>query len=380
MGTYFAKFWPMTDIVLPAFLALAALYVVVNLLLAIGVLKGGRCRASATPFVSVIVAARNEEAHIPQLVEHLGNQDYRHYEVIIVNDRSTDQTGPLLKSAASRFPRLRTITVTQLSSDMPAKKHALERGIRASKGEILLFTDADCLPPRSWISSLVRCFSESTGLVAGYSPYHAQGTGRIGGLFLEFIRYEELRAAIWTAGSIWWRLGWLCTGRNLAYRRAVWDEVGGYEKIKHSISGDDDLFLQHVRRTTRWKIRFVSSNDSHVPTAPPSSFMEFLNQRTRHFSAGKSFTLPMKAFFVAYHGANFLLYVGLVAGLLAGSPLLVGAFEAKLASDLFLMGSGLKIDNSPVQFLASPLMEFFYLCYNVTMGPLGMRGAFRWKT
>ena len=370
----------MTDILLPAFIALGSFYIAVNILLAVGVLKGGaRRRSTATPFVSVIVAARNEEEHVGQLVEHLHKQDYRHYEVIIVDDRSTDRTGSLLKSAAHRFPRLRTITVTEISRDMPAKKHALECGIRASKGEILLFTDADCLPPETWISALVRCFSESTGLVAGFSPYSGRTKAKTGGLLGEFVRYEELRAAIWTAGSIWWRLGWLCTGRNLAYRREVWDEVGGFERIKRSVSGDDDLFLQLVRRTTRWKIRYVSSNDSHVPSAPPTSLAQFINQRTRHFSAGKFFTLPMKAFFTAYHGANLLLYAGLVAGLISGSPLLVGAFEAKLAADLFLMGAGLKIDNSPVQFLASPLMEFLYLCYNVAMGPLGMRGSFRWK-
>jgi len=380
MRAYFAKFCPMIDILLPAFIALASLYIAVNILLAIGVLKGARCRATASPFVSVIVAARNEEAHIPELVEHLRKQDYRHHEVIIVNDRSTDQTGHLLKAAAHDFSTLRIISVTEPSEDMPAKKHALECGIKASKGEILLFTDADCLPPVRWISSLVRCFSESTGLVAGYSPFREKGKPRISGVLLEFVRYEELRAAIWTAGSIWWRLGWLCTGRNLAYRRAVWDEVGGFEKIKHSISGDDDLFLQLVRRTTAWKIRYVSTNDGHVPTAPPPTFGDFVNQRTRHFSAGKFFTIPMKAFFTAYHGANLLLYVGLVVGLLTGNALLVGAFEAKLAVDFFLMGAGLKIDNSPMQFLASPLMEFLYLCYNVTMGALGMRGSFRWKT
>jgi len=380
MRAYFAKFWPMTDFLLPAFIALASLYIVVNILLAIGVLKGARCRATATPFVSVIVAARNEEAHIGELVEHLRKQDYRHYEVIIVDDRSTDQTGHLLKTAAHNFSRLRIISVTEPSTMMPAKKHALECGIRASNGEILLFTDADCLPPERWISSVVRCFGESTGLVAGYSPFRENLKARIGGVLFGFIRYEELRAAIWTAGSIWWRLGWLCTGRNLAYRRSVWDEVGGFEQIKHSISGDDDLFLQLVRRTTAWKIRYVSTNDSHMPSAPPSSFGDFVNQRTRHFSAGKFFTFPMKAFFSAYHGANLLLYAGLVVGLFTENPLLVGAFEAKLAADFFLMGAGLKIDNSPVQFLASPLMEFLYLCYNLAMGPLGMRGSFRWKT
>ena len=369
----------MTTILLSAFILLGCFYVVVNTVLAIGVWRTRRCTATASPTVSVIVAARDEERHLPALIERLVRQDYPDLEIIVVNDRSTDETGKILEVYADRFPKLRTLEVTATSQEMPAKKFALQLGIAASTGEILCFTDADCVPPSSWVSSLVKCFDESTGLVAGYSPYLPDSEKRVGPFLFGFLRFEELRAAIWTAGSISWNLGWLCTGRNLAYRRTIWDEVGGYEKIKHSISGDDDLFLQIVRRTTNWKIRYVPGSESHVSTTPPYSMAEFLNQRTRHFSAGKFFTFPMKAFFTAYHGSNLLLYGALVVGVTSGSPLLLGAFLAKAASDVLLMGSGLSIDRLPMHFLGSPLMEFLYLCYNVVVGPLGLRGSFRWK-
>ena len=369
----------MTAILIPALLFFACFYVAVNLALAIGVWRTGCPGAPHSPTVSVIVAARNEEKHISALVEHLVRQDYQELEIFVVNDRSTDSTGDLLKALAGRFPKLRTVTITETSSEMPAKKFALEQAITASTGEILCFTDADCLPPKSWVSSLVRCFDTSTGLVAGYSPYHQPDKGRLAPLFSSFLRFEELRAAVWTAGSLGWNLGWLCTGRNLAYRRSVWEEVSGFEKIKHSISGDDDLFLQIVRRTTKWKIRYVGTPESHVPTSPPSSLREFVNQRTRHFSAGKFFTWPMKLFFTAYHSTNLLLYAGLVAGIIGSSPLLVWAFIGKAVSDLAVVLSGQSIDRQPGCVLASPFLEFLYLCYNVFIGPLGMRGSFRWK-
>jgi len=120
---------------------------------------------------------------------------------------------------------------------MPAKKNALKAGIEASKGEILCFTDADCLPVSRWIEELVKSFKPNVGLVAGYSPYQIPNDeiskeGFFKKLFFKFIAYEEFRAAIWAAGSIGWEIGWLCTGRNLAYRRKVYDEVNGFEKLK----------------------------------------------------------------------------------------------------------------------------------------------------
>jgi cellulose synthase/poly-beta-1,6-N-acetylglucosamine synthase-like glycosyltransferase len=369
----------MIDILLIVFLLLTWFYVVVNILLAVGVWRTPSYANPTSPLVSVIVAARNEEQQIRDLLEHLAAQDYPRFEIIVVDDRSTDGTGRILRHAGTRFPTLKIITVTDTSGDMPAKKNALEQAIKASKGEILCFTDADCLPQVTWVRSLVRCFDEQTGLVAGYSPYQVEAAEQPDSLFLDFVRFEELRGAIWSAGSIRWGLGWLCTGRNLAYRRKVWDEVEGFEKIKHSISGDDDLFLQLVRRTTRWKIRYVRDSENHVPTTPPATLTAFLNQRIRHFSAGKYFTRPMKVFFATYHGANFLLYAGFFAGLFSRSPLLVATFLAKVAADYILILAGRKIEKRMSYFLASPLMEFLYLCYNVIIGPLGLKGSFRWK-
>jgi len=156
-------------------------------------------------------------------------------------------------------------------------------------------------------------FKPEVGLVAGYSPYvipvEKAVTNRIlYNMFFKFIGYEEFRAAIWSSGAIGWNLGWLCTGRSLAYRRKVYDEVDGFEKIKQSISGDDDLFLQLVRKQTKWYIRYVKSSESFVPTLPPADFKAFVEQRKRHFSASKIFSFPMMLFFFFYHFANLLLF------------------------------------------------------------------------
>ena len=314
----------------------------------VGLLKIRYVSSQEKPFVSVIVAARNEEANLKVLLPALLQQNYPAYEVIVANDRSTDDTGDVVRDHQRKVQNLRIVDITSRSADMPAKKNALSEAIKLSKGEILCFTDADCVPPKQWISELVAAFEPQIGLAAGYSPYDeslAKSAGdRIAQkLFHKFISYEELKAAAWSGGAIGLNKGWLCTGRNLAYRKRVYDEVGGFEELKHSVSGDDDLFLQLVRRNTKWGMRYVTSPASFVRTSPPESLRDFVEQRRRHFSAGKFFPFSMKLFFFFFHLSNLLIFLGFLGFLLGLPELALGlpTFAVKLAADvtLFLLVS-----------------------------------------
>jgi len=335
--------------------------------------------------VSVVVAARNEEKYIAGLLESLVGQQYSDYEIIIVDDRSSDDTANMVKAFQGRHGNIQLIQITAPPTELPSKKNALTQGILASKGTILCFTDADCLPPPGWISTLVSLFDDNVGLVAGYSPYDQSLLGKAPSgiwksLLYQFIRFEELKGTLWSAGAIGLGRGWLCTGRNLAYKRSVWDEVGGFNAISHSISGDDDLFLQLIRRKTKHAIRYAFRPESHVPTAPPSSFSDFLQQRKRHFSAGKFFSIPMKMFFLFFHASNLFLLCGLFAGVILMDSLAVGLwfFVGKLLIDavLLMRGTSLLSVSFSLQFI---LMEFPYILYNTFIGPLGFLGTFKWK-
>ncbi|HEY6952183.1 MAG TPA: glycosyltransferase [Bacteroidota bacterium] len=344
------------------------------------------------PFVSVIVAARNEQHHLQLLLDSLMNQTYPDYEVIIVNDRSTDATRDIVEANQRVQERLKLVNITFLPVDLPPKKNALKVGILASKGHILCFTDADCIPTANWIATLVSYFDSQTGLVAGYSPYDAsllpagQQSGALAGLLHRFVAAEEIKGALWSAGSIGFEMAWLCTGRNLAYRRRVFDEVGGYGAIKKSVSGDDDLFIQLVRRRTRWKIRYAIAAESFVRTSPPATFGEFVQQRTRHFSAGKFFTLPMKVFFAVFHASNLTIFLGLFSVFLSIEMLLPAAVAIvlKTAADYLLFSEGRKrFTASNASSLVRPLnfllTEILYILYNTCIGPLGFVKDFEWK-
>jgi len=339
---------------------------------------------ATSPRVSVIVAARNEEQNIADLLDHLLRQDYPDFEIIVANDRSADRTGEIVHQYSSTHPEIHLVTIESLSADMPPKKHALAAAVGMSTGTILCFTDADCIPPPGWVSALVSCFDKETGLVAGFSPYskpmHASNSSKGPGILHKFIEYEEFKAALWSAGSIGLNLGWLCTGRSLAYRRKVYDEVGGFEHIKGSVSGDDDLFLQLVRRTTRWRIRYTLDRSGFVPTSPPLNFDAFVSQRTRHFSAGKFFPLSMKLFFLLFHGSNLLLLMAFVYGAASGLPVaLLLPFLLKCFVDGVAYSFSAKTFDQSKFAKSFLLMEVFYVLYNTLIGPLGFIKRFEWK-
>ena len=365
---------------------LAAYYALVILALIVGIRRLQHSCFAGKPFVSVIVAARNEEANMQGLLDCLAHQDYPEYEIIVVNDRSTDRTLAIIEQFQQQNTKIRRIDIVSPSPDMPSKKHALAQGVAASKGEILIFTDADCLPPATWLTTMIQGFEKNVGLVAGYSPYSltqksaTQKLSLLTSLFLKFIRYEEFKGATWSAGAIGLKRGWLCTGRSLAYRRAVYDEVGGFEDIRHSISGDDDLFLQLVRRQTTWQMRYVTSPGSYVPTWAPLTFREFVEQRTRHFSAGKYFSIPMKLFFFLFHFANLVILLAILGGIFLGSSVVLFLpYVVKCIMDTMLFFTAAPVFNEKRFGPLFLLMEILVIFYNSLIGPLGFLKTFQWK-
>ncbi|MCX7983321.1 MAG: glycosyltransferase [Bacteroidetes bacterium] len=356
----------------------AVIYLVVHIALYRGLSQISFQPQTEVPFVSIIIAARNEEKHLPRLLSALSSQSYPHYEIIIANDRSTDSTAVILEKAQHEYPNLRVITITDYSTNLPPKKNALTLAIQAARGEILCFTDADCIPQQNWLYELVSAFEPSVGLVAGYSPYMI---GESATVLSYFVAYEEFRAAVWSAGAIGLRLAWLCTGRNLAYRKRVFEEVGGYEATKMSISGDDDLFLQTVRRKTKWHIRYVTKPQSHVTTYPPSTLKQFIEQRKRHFSAARFFSLRMKIFFVLYHGANTFIFFMFLIGFFNQSFIYwcLGGYCTKLLADHLLLHKGASILEERKFLKWFIPMEILYIFYNAIIGPLGLVFKFSWK-
>lgn len=225
--------------------------------------------------ISVIVAARNEEENIKSLLLALEKQDYPSFEVIVVNDRSTDQTA----SVVSQFSQVRLIDINHVPDGWNSKKYALQKGIQEAQHQYLLFTDADCIPSSSsWIRSMA-CKFTSSDVVLGISPFKPAM-----GLLGKFIQYEYL-LTVWqyTSRAIMGK-AYMGVGRNLAYKKSVFMESGGFEGISERMGGDDDLLIN--RWSGKYRISVESGRDSWVYTTGMGSWTRFFRQKIRHFSAG----------------------------------------------------------------------------------------------
>jgi glycosyltransferase involved in cell wall biosynthesis len=99
--------------------------------------------ATMSPKVSILIPARNEEKNIAAALQSVLQQDYDNFEIIVVNDRSTDRTGEILDLIARANSSLHPIHVTALPKGWLGKNHALYCAAHESSGELLLFTDAD---------------------------------------------------------------------------------------------------------------------------------------------------------------------------------------------------------------------------------------------
>ncbi len=336
-------------------------------------LKSGR--EKHRPFVSVVIAARNEAGNIGSCLESMALQDYPadKHEIIVVNDRSEDDTAGIVEAFSEKDSRFRLVTVFAPHPDMAPKKWALHRGIDSARGEIILTTDADCVAGPGWISSMIRYFEDDVALVAGYSPLrHASPS-----VFHRLVELDALALAGLAAGSMGAGFPLTCSGRNLACRKSVYEEIGGFGSIGRFISGDDDLFLHLIRRRTDWRVRYNVDSESIVSSHPPGTFSEFVHQRIRHASKGRHYPLPLTMGLVAVYLFNLLFLVGIFFPKM-WLPV-VFLFGLKSFCDFLLVLRTATVFRQRDAISVFPLAMFLHIPYVVIFGWLGQVGKFRWK-
>ena len=362
-------------------LALAAY--VISLVVLRGALRRPRVGGNtARPFVSVIVAARNEAARLPELLADFTSQTYPSFEAIIVDDRSIDATSEIVRAAAARDARIKLLRQERVPVGDSPKKSALQAGIDSSGGELLLLTDADCRVQPTWIETIVRYFDEDVALVLGGSELstHERST-----LFERVQAFEFLTLVGLMAASANLRRPLGASGHNIAFRRTVFDAVGGYTSVMHRIAGDDMLMLQLVRaRPELGRIVFADDLRSRNATHPESSWLRFRNQRARwassgthHFGGDKFFMFFAVGSLVVNMAALFG-WAWAWAGWISSSVWLLVVL-GKLAVDAWFFGDVCRrferrslLRYLPLWFLTQPV-------YLLLMAYWGQRNRFTWK-
>ena len=232
-------------------------------------------------FISVIIAAHNEERNIPTLLKNLKLQTYNKklYEIIIIDDRSNDKTSQVIKD--NLYENIKLIKIDETPIGWSNKKWALNEGIKLSKGQIIVQTDADCVPNKKWLETTIKAFSEeNTGFVCGPSPLYSNNK------IERIIQLENNAQDAFSAAGMMNNLTLSCTGRNMAFLKDIFIEIDGYVGIEHLKSGDDDLLLHKIKKYTNYKLKFLLKENASVYSYAPSSVNDFINQRLRFASKG----------------------------------------------------------------------------------------------
>ena len=270
-------------------------------------LKARQGISAERPIVSVIVAARNEENNIEACVKSIINQDYpvELFEIIISDDRSEDKTSEILEKLKSNYANLKSVRIDKTPDGWSPKKYALSKALETSSGVIILQTDADCYPSPGWISSMVSRFEPDVNMVCGPAPYN-HGKGIIN----SFVRHEYIWNIALAAGSISLGLGTHASGRNLAFRKKIFYEIGGYGTYRDVISGDDTLLLKLMTKYNGKGVVFNPAKAAQVYTEAPGNIRNFIRQRTRHMSTGKLFNpVQLLTGAIVYSFHIFLLFL-----------------------------------------------------------------------
>lgn len=331
---------------------------------------------------SVVIAARNEEKVIGRCLESVFSQRLpkERYEVIVVNDRSSDSTASICDAYRQRYSALSVITVNATPAGIAPKKHAVASGIARARNENIVLTDADCSVPADWLATIDRYFTGTIGLVQGITTY-----ARPGGMnrfFFGLQAMDFLSHGIVAAAAIGAGLPLNSNANNFAFRKNAFDGVGGYGSVSQkAVSGDDDLLLQRIAGSGTWSVTFMADVAGAVTTRPAPTLRGVFEQRKRWGSKTVNYT-PRQVMFLS---GVFLFYCCIAASVTAGffKPVFFLIFSLMLG--IKITGEYLLLIPGTVLFNQKQLRSFI-LPASLLQLPLvliavvfGVFGKFSWK-
>ena len=324
------------------------------------------------PFVSVVIAARNEEKNISYLLDDLIKQtiDKDNFEVIVSNDRSEDKTEKIITEYSKQYEYIKCVHIKR-KNDMASKKYALEQGIKQSKGEIILATDADCRVPKHWATSMATLVNKKNKVVIGYSKIKSKAT-----LFNEIQKIDFLGIMASNGGLL--TNGIICSGsgQNLGYKKEDFLKIGGFEPVKDRESGDDMYIVQAISKLKG--AIFNYDKNSFVSTLPKKTILGYINQRIRWSSNSRLtlFTSPLFfCFLISVFVANLNILISLIMPLQI--TLILVLVKLLLEGIVLYIGSKLFLTKfSALSYFSWSLTQPFYI---LLVGIGGLIGKFSWK-
>lgn len=310
-----------------------------------------------TPPTSIIICARNEYDNLNNFLPFIFEQDYPEFEVVVVNDCSTDNSADLLKELSEKYPNLKIVTINESKNFKHGKKVALMMGIKGATHEYLLLTDADCKPnSKDWLRNMTQHFNSKTEIVLGYGAYEKQK-----GFLNRLIRFDTFMIALHYLSFALAGKTYMGIGRNLAYTRSLFFQIKGFASHYHIESGDDDLFVNEA--ATKHNSKIEVSIGSHTISLPKKTFKEWFRQKNRHLTTYKHYNSASKQRLAMLSSSQYLFFgTFIILIFLQFEPIVVlSLFGLRLLAQIIIFKNAMRLLSEKDLLLFSPLIELALL-------------------
>lgn len=326
--------------------------------------------------ISVIICARNEAQNLQQNLPFILTQNYPDFEVVVVNDCSSDDSVHILEQFKNQYSNLKLVTVSEHRRFKTGKKFALTMGIKAAKNEHLLLTDADCKPASDqWIELMQQGFASDKEIVLGYSPYQ-----KTSGFLNTFIRFETIKTAISYLSAALNKKPYMGVGRNLAYTKSLFFRSKGFAAHMHVLSGDDDLFINQNANASNTTVQ--TQPDAHTFSKTKSNLKAYFRQKRRHMGVGKYYKRKNRISITLNALSGILFYTFLIVLIcLKIEPVIIASvFIFRLISQYFVYHTIFKKLDASDLIWWFPLLDLFYYLYLNVFGMVGLATKnLKWK-
>jgi glycosyltransferase involved in cell wall biosynthesis len=349
------------EIITYTFFTAVGVQVVYLLMLLTGIFKKTKGSQELLP-VSIVIAARNELDNLRILLPKLVNQQYDDFEIIVVDDKSEDDT-MLLKDDPA-FRKVKFIRIDNTPEHIQSKKYALTIGIKQAKNPVILLTDADCYPVSDqWVRIMASSYTGNKKIILGYSGYISKKS------FLNyFIRFETLLTGLQYLGWAGIGIPYMGVGRNLSYLKSFFQANKGYKKFQSMIGGDDDLFVNE--NATAANTSFVIGREALVLSEPKETWKDFFRQKLRHLSIGRFYRKRHKLLLSLFSFTQILTWVTFLVLLITGGELYVAglSFLIRWIVLAIVLAVVSRRFGHPYNVIGVPVLDFCYTFYYIFVG------------
>jgi glycosyltransferase involved in cell wall biosynthesis len=320
--------------------------------------------SSKKPGVSVIVCGWNELENLKKLIPRLLEQNYPVFELVIVDDRSNDECYDFLLFESFKHEQMRLVRINETPDHITPKKYALSLGIKAAQYDIILLTDADCMPQSiDWISQMQQKFSAEKQVILGYSPYTYHK-----GLLNFMIRYETFYTAAQYFSFTLAGLPYMGVGRNLAYTKSLFISNKGFHSHLNVLGGDDDLFVSEV--ATPKNVAICIEKQAHVVSVPKTTFLSWYRQKRRHLSVGKHYTFRNKVMLGLMSLSQMMFWFTFFILIFSNEyiPWVLAGFLIRTSTQLWMLQNIAKKIDTTIKWFFIPIFDLLYTIYYIIIG------------